>query len=64
MRLTHFRQRMDEEFGPIRAAALAKDHVFSELSGHTVDDALEAGWDAKRVWSVVCGVFDVPPERR
>lgn len=64
MRFTHFWQRMDEEFGPIRAAALAKDHVFSELGGRTVDDALEAGLGTKRVWSVVCTAFDVPPDRR
>ncbi|MDQ3600163.1 MAG: DUF3046 domain-containing protein, partial [Actinomycetota bacterium] len=62
--LTHFRQRMEEEFGPARASALAQDHVFAQLGGRTVDDALEAGMPAKQVWSVVCGVFDVPPERR
>lgn len=64
MRITHFRQRMDEEFGPIRAAALAHDHVFAELGGHTVDGALEAGIDTKRVWDVVCAKFDIPEERR
>jgi hypothetical protein len=48
--MTHFRQRMDEEFGPV--------------GGRTVDDALEAGLDTKRVWTVVCTAFDVPPERR
>lgn len=55
---------MDEEFGPIRAAALAHDHVFSELGGRTVDGALEAGLDIKRVWAAVCTAFDVPEERR
>lgn len=55
---------MDEEFGPARAAALAHDHVFAELGGRTVDGALEAGIDAKRVWAVVCVAFDVPEARR
>ncbi|HZA15816.1 MAG: DUF3046 domain-containing protein [Actinomycetota bacterium] len=64
MRITHFRQRMDEEFGPVRAAALAHDHVFTELGGRTVDEALEAGIDTKQVWAVVCTAFDVPEERR
>ncbi|HZA17657.1 MAG TPA: DUF3046 domain-containing protein [Pseudonocardiaceae bacterium] len=64
MRITHFRQRMDEEFGPVRAAALAHDHVFSELGGRTVDEALESGIDTKQVWAVVCTAFDVPEERR
>ncbi|MGH3855910.1 MAG: DUF3046 domain-containing protein [Pseudonocardiaceae bacterium] len=64
MRITHFRQRMDEEFGSARAAALAHDHVFGELGGRTVNGALEAGLDTKRVWAVVCATFDVPEERR
>lgn len=55
---------MDEEFGPGRAAALAHDHVFAELGGRTVDQALEAGIDTKQVWAVVCSAFDVPEERR
>jgi DUF3046 family protein len=64
MRITHLRQRMDEEFGPVRAAALTHDHVFAELGGRTVNGALEAGVDTKRVWAVVCATFDVPEERR
>ncbi len=64
MRITHFRQRMDEEFGAVRATALAHDHVFAELGGRTVDGALEAGIDTKLVWAVVCAAFNVPEERR
>jgi hypothetical protein len=55
---------MDEEFGSARAAALAHDHVFAELGGRTVNAALEAGVDTKRVWAVVCAAFDVPEQRR
>lgn len=55
---------MDEEFGSIRATALAHDHVFAELGGRTVNGALEAGVDAKLVWAVVCAAFDVPEDRR
>jgi hypothetical protein len=64
MRITQFRQRMDEEFGPVRAAALAHDHVFADLGGRTVNGALEAGIDTKQVWAAVCTAFDVPEERR
>lgn len=64
MRLTHLRQRMDEEFGSIRATALSHDHVFAELGGRTVNGALEAGVDPKRVWAVICATFEVPEERR
>ncbi|MFF5366675.1 DUF3046 domain-containing protein [Streptomyces sp. NPDC013187] len=64
MRLTVFWQRMAEHFGPGYAETFARDHVMSELGGRTVDEALEAGWDAKEVWQVVCSVMDVPRERR
>jgi hypothetical protein len=29
-----------------------------------VNEALEAGWDAKVVWRTVCAVMDVPAENR
>jgi len=55
---------MNDEFGPVRAAALRQDHVFAELGSRTVDEALEAGLDTKRIWAVVCSTFDVPVDRR
>ncbi|MGQ0577187.1 MAG: DUF3046 domain-containing protein [Pseudonocardia sp.] len=64
MRLTQFRTLMDEEFGSMRAASLARDHVLAELGGRTVEDALEAGVDPRTVWRAVCAAFDVPPSRR
>ena len=64
MRLTHFRALMDEEFGPVRAASLARDHVFAELDGRTVEQALEAGVGPRDVWRAVCEAYDVPPQRR
>ena len=64
MRITHLRQRMDEEFGSIRATALSYDHVFAELGGRTVNEALESGIEPKVVWTVVCATFEVPEERR
>lgn len=64
MRTTVFRAMMAEEFGPVRAAAIARDHVFAELDGGTVDHALAAGRAPKEIWLAVCAAFDVPPERR
>jgi hypothetical protein len=64
VRLTYFRELMDGEFGPARAAAVARDHVFSELGGRTVEQALEAGIDPRDVWRAVCEAYDVPPKRR
>jgi Protein of unknown function (DUF3046) len=64
MRLTHFRDRMAEEFGRIRSEMIARDHVFSAFGERTVDQALAAGYDPKAVWLAVCEAFDVPLERR
>ncbi len=64
VRLTQFRELMEGEFGAVRAASLARDHVFSQLGGRTVDDALEAGIAPREVWLAVCEVYDVPPARR
>ncbi|MFF9805065.1 DUF3046 domain-containing protein [Streptomyces coeruleorubidus] len=64
MRLTVFWQRMAEHFGPAYADTFARDHVMADLGGRTVHEALDAGWDAKEVWQVVCAVMDVPGEKR
>ena len=64
VRLSHFRELMEGEFGVVRAGSLAKDHVFAELGGRTVEQAIEAGIDPKRVWRVVCEAYDVPADRR
>ncbi|MBB1252583.1 DUF3046 domain-containing protein [Streptomyces alkaliterrae] len=64
MRLTDFWERMAAHFGASYADSFARDHVMSELGGRTVYEALEAGWEAKRVWRAVCVAVDVPAERR
>ena len=50
VRLTHFRELMEGEFGAVRAASLSRDHVFAQLGGRTVEEALEAGIDPREVW--------------
>ncbi|GGZ36255.1 DUF3046 domain-containing protein [Streptomyces poonensis] len=64
MRLTVFWQRMADHFGEGYAETFAHDHVMSELGGRTVRQALDAGWEAKDVWRVVCSTMNVPDERR
>ena len=64
VRLTYFRELMEGEFGAVRAASLSHDHVFTELGGRTVEEALEAGIDPREVWLAVCEVYEVPPARR
>ncbi len=64
MRTTAFRTLMADEFGATRAAMIASDHVFAELGGRTVDQALAAGLEPKEIWDVVCETYDVPDNRR
>ena len=55
---------MRDHFGEGYAESVARDHVLKGLGGRTVDQALAAGEDAKRVWRAVCEEFDVPARRR
>jgi hypothetical protein len=64
VRYSHFRELMEDEFGAARAAAVSHDHVFAELGGRTVEEALEAGIGPREVWRAVCNAYDVPPARR
>ena len=63
MRITHLRALMEDEFGP-RAAALSHDHVFADLGGRTVEEALRAGIEPREIWRAVCEAYDVPAGRR
>jgi hypothetical protein len=64
MRLTVFWQRMTDHFGSGYSDTFARDHVMAGLGGRTVHQALDAGWEAKDVWRVVCTAMDVPNEKR
>ncbi|MGW0710366.1 DUF3046 domain-containing protein [Streptomyces sp. NPDC002643] len=64
MRLTVFWQRMADHFGEGYVETFARDHVMSELGERTVHQALDAGWEAKDVWRVVCATMGVPAENR
>lgn len=64
MKLSEFWDRMRAQFGAGYAESVARDHVLAELSGRTVEQALAAGVEAKRVWRAVCEEFEVPRSRR
>jgi hypothetical protein len=64
VRLTEFRGLMQEQFGPLRAPSVARDHVFGSLQGRTADEALADGVDPKAVWFAVCDDFDVSDSLR
>ena len=64
MRLTEFWYRMNSQFGDVYAQSVAKDFVFDQLGGRTVEGALADGDDAKVVWRAVCDTFKIPENLR
>ncbi len=64
VRLTEFWDRMRAQFGDVYAQSVAKDFVFDELGGRTVERALADGVDTKVVWRAVCATFKVPENLR
>jgi hypothetical protein len=64
MRTTVFRTMMSQEFGDLRAGSIARDHVFADLGGRTVDEALSAGVAPQQIWRAVCDAYEVPKDRR
>ena len=64
MRLTEFWDLMRAQFGEVYAQSVAKDFVFDQLGGRTVESALADGLDPKVVWRAVCDTFKVPENLR
>ena len=64
MRLSRFRELMDEEFGAAYSGTLARRHVIGSLGNRTAEEAIEAGVPPRDVWLALCDDMDVPPERR
>ena len=64
MRLTEFWDLMRAQFGEVYAQSVAKDFVFDQLGGRTVERALADGLDPKVVWRAVCDTFKVPENLR
>jgi len=55
---------MRAQFGEVYAQSVAKDFVFGQLGGRTVERALAEGLDPKIVWRAVCDTFKVPENLR
>jgi DUF3046 family protein len=55
---------MRQQFGEAYVDAFSRSHVFSDLGGRTVHEALAAGIDTRQVWQAVCASFDVPAKLR
>jgi hypothetical protein len=63
MRLSDFWERMNAAFGP-HADSLAGNHVFTQLGGRTVRQALAEGDSTRDVWRGVCEGLEVPARLR
>jgi hypothetical protein len=57
VRLTDFWGRLEQAFGPAYARSFAADHVFTELGGRTIDEALAQGEETITVWRVVVAAY-------
>jgi len=55
---------MEAALGSAYARTWAKEQVIAGLDGMTVLQALDAGWDAKRVWREVWKVLELPARDR
>ena len=64
MRLQDFWSRLSDHFGPMRADAVARDHVFSSLGGRSAVEAIDAGLPVRRVWLAICEEYEVPQKLR
>jgi Protein of unknown function (DUF3046) len=64
VRLQEFWSRLSDQFGPMRAQTVARDHIFSALGGRSAVDAIEAGVDVRRVWLAICEEYEVPAKLR
>lgn len=59
---TELWQRMSEHLSPGRLEAWAETVVLADLDGHTVDEAIAAGYDFKKIWRAVWAMLDLPPK--
>jgi hypothetical protein len=64
LRHTEFWARMELALGGAYARVYARQQVFAELGGRTVDEALAAGETPKKVWRVVAEALALPESQR
>lgn len=60
--MSEFWALMEQEFGSGYAEVVARTQTLRSLGSQTVDQALEAGVPARRVWEAVVRHMDVPPQ--
>ncbi len=64
MRHTELWARLEKALGATYARTWAREHVVAGLDQRTVQQALDAGEDAKAVWRAVWKELELPPRDR
>lgn len=57
MTLTDLWSRLDQTFGPGYAASVARDQVFAQLGGRTIDQALTEHVEVHDIWRAVVAAY-------
>ena len=63
MRLSEFRDLMNDEFGPGYAEVIAKDLALTEYGDRSGEQLIADGLDPKDVWLAICRQSAVPKSR-
>ena len=63
MKRSAFWALMNDEFGDANASVIASSLVLPALH-ETAEQALDRGTDPRIVWSAICELHQIPPERR
>lgn len=63
MRISELWRLVDDEFGRAYGRHLAATHVLHAIGDRTLEQAVEAGIEPRRVWTALCEDMDVPRER-
>jgi hypothetical protein len=57
VKLTDLWNRLDETFGPVYAASVARDQVFTQLGGRSINEALAAHIEVHTIWRAVVAAY-------
>lgn len=63
MRLSKFRELMNDEFGAAYASVIQADLALSEFNDRTATRLIADGEDLREVWFAICRANSVPQER-
>ena len=57
MKITDLWYRLEQTFGAAYAASVARDQVFSQLGGRTIDTALAEHVEVHEIWRAVVAAY-------